>query len=207
VILVKICGLTRAEDVRQAVGLGASYVGFNFSASSPRRVDDREASSLAGAAEGARRVGVFVGEDAERVSRAIEAAHLELLQFHRRLREEDFAFGLPVIGVCPVSGESVDWPDPRLLPRCHALLFDTSVPGPPGGTGRTFAWSLAAARELPVPRWIAGGLTPENVGEAVGCARPALVDAASGVETSPGVKDWEKMRRFFEAVKRADDGR
>lgn len=204
--MVKICGLTRAEDVRCAVGLGASYLGFNFSRRSPRRLDPESAREAAQASgETVPRVGIFVDEDSAYVRRCIEAAGLDLVQFHRPLTEPDFEFGLPVVGVSLVSGEGPGWPPPALLERCHALLFDTGGAGSPGGTGEAFAWNLVAGRDAPVPRWLAGGLCEANVAMAIRAVRPALVDVATGVESAPGVKSPERMERFFDAVRRADE--
>ena len=204
--MVKICGLTRAEDVRKAVGLGASYLGFNFARQSPRRLDPEAAPAVAGASgERVPRVGVFVDEDAGYVSRCIQAAGLNCLQFHRSLTESDFGFGLPVIGVSLVWEDGPRWPAPELLRRCHALLFDTGGTGHPGGTGKAFAWHLLAGRETPVPLWLAGGLNASNVADAIRAVRPALVDVASGVESAPGVKSPERMEQFVRAVRRADD--
>lgn len=200
---IKICGLTRAEDVALCAALGADYVGFNFSTRSPRRVAPAAAPALAAASRGLRRVGVFVDEPPDDVARAIEALELELLQFHRDLRDEDFAFGLPVIAVHRVFGSALPSDSARFA-RCHALLFDTGRPDVSGGTGETFDWSALAAFRSAVPAGVAGGLTAANVGAAIRAARPYLVDAASGVEARPGVKDETKLRAFFDAVRRAD---
>src|SRR5438128_811511 len=101
---VKICGLTRPEDVGRAISLGAAYVGFNFSAQSPRRIDPGRAEALAQAAgRGPHRVGVFVEEVPGYIRTCIEAGSLDMLQFHRPIAEGDFQFGLPVIAVCSVS--------------------------------------------------------------------------------------------------------
>jgi phosphoribosylanthranilate isomerase len=199
---VKICGLTRAEDVELCAGLGADYLGFNFSSRSPRRVDAGKAAELLAASAGCRRVGVFVGESPEAVRAAIDALRLDLLQFHRPVEDGDFGYGLPVIAVERVFGAIP--PARRSLGRCHAVLYDAGHPTLDGGTGRSFDWSDLAAHPRPVPIGVAGGLRPENVGEAIRSARPSFVDVASGVEAAPGVKDPSKVRAFFSAVRRAD---
>jgi phosphoribosylanthranilate isomerase len=202
---VKICGLTRPEDVALACRLGAEWVGFNFAAESPRRVALAKARALAdAAAPGVLRVGVFVSETASEIAEAAEAARLDLVQLHRILREEDVAaVPRPIVAVARVSTVGTGIPAPRLLAQCRALLLDTWVDGRAGGTGRAFDWSLVpSAPGLPV--LLAGGLSAENVGEAVRTVRPWGVDVSSGVESAPGVKDAREMERFFEAVRRAD---
>lgn len=204
---VKVCGLTREEDVALACELGASYVGFNFAAASPRRVTVESAARLSAAAPpGVLRVGVFVSEDEGFLREAVEAAGLDLVQLHRKLRDEDLERPCaPVIAVLRVGREGATLPDPRALERCHAILFDTLDAGRAGGTGVAFDWSLVAGRRWGLPVFLAGGLRPENVAEAVRRVRPAAVDVASGVESGPGVKDPAKMRAFFEAVRGADE--
>jgi phosphoribosylanthranilate isomerase len=200
---IKICGLTRAEDVALCAALGADYVGFNFSARSPRQIAAASAPALLAASGGVWRVGVFVDEDRDAVSRAIEALRLDLLQFHRAIREEDFGFDLPVIGVRRVFGSEVPDEGP-LLSRCHAVLFDTGRNDAAGGTGETFDWSVLPRSRGGAPAGLAGGLTADNVGAAIRATRPFLVDTASGVESSPGVKDSGRLRAFFVAVRSAD---
>ncbi len=203
---IKICGLTRESDVDLACALGAAYVGFNFSTLSPRRVTIDRARELARATRPeAARVGVFVRESAAEIGAAAEAAGLDLVQIHRPLSAQDLHRSpVPVIAVMGVSPEGAEAPPPELLARCRSVLCDTSRPGLPGGTGTIFDWDCLAGQTWPVPLILAGGLTPENVAEAIARVRPSAVDVASGVESSPGIKDENRMRRFFEAVRRAD---
>ena len=201
---VKICGLTRPQDVELACALGAAYVGLNFAAVSPRRVTVEAARALvASVPSGVARVGVFVGETSEQIREAIEAASLDLIQIHRALREEDLRLPRPVIAVARVEDDTAPAPD-GLLPQCRALLFDAAAGDLAGGTGMPFDWSALDGKLWPVPVILAGGLTAENVGAGIARVRPAAVDVASGVESAPGVKDPGKLRRFFEAVRRAD---
>jgi phosphoribosylanthranilate isomerase len=205
---VKICGLTREADVEAACELGAAYVGFNFVSSSPRRVDLARGRRLAAEVPpGVRRVGVFVGESFEEIAAAIGAGSLDLVQLHRTLSAEDLE-RIPV-GILAVAHADRDdsIPPAALLERCAAILFDTGAAGTPGGSGVAFDWSLLEGRGWPVPLFVAGGLRPENVGESIRLTKPSAVDVASGVETSPGVKDHDRMRRFFQAVRDADAAR
>lgn len=203
---VKICGLTRRQDVALACAIGASAVGFNFAAPSARRVTPEAARGLSEAVSpGVLRVGVFVCEAPGAICEAVEAARLDLVQLHRPLRAEDLDdFPVPVIAVVRIGAAGPDLPPEDLLRRCRALLFDTLSPDRSGGTGKPFDWESIAGRQFGLPVLLAGGLDSENVGEAVRRVRPWAVDVASGVESAPGIKDPEKMRRFVEAVRRAD---
>lgn len=207
--LVKVCGLTREADVEAACALGAAYVGFNFSALSPRRVDVSRARKLAAAAaSGVVRVGVFVDETYERIDEAVEAAGLDLVQLHRPLREEDLEFvARPIIAVAHPgkgNGEGEERPPDALLGRCAAILLDGSSAAAPGGSGVPFDWSRVDGSGWPVALFVAGGLSPDNVADAIRTLRPQVVDVASGVESAPGRKDGNRMRLFFEAVRRTD---
>jgi phosphoribosylanthranilate isomerase len=206
VTAIKVCGLTRREDVALACAIGVDWIGFNFSARSARRVTPEAARLLADASlPGVLRVGVFVSEGAAAIGEAAEAARLDLLQLHRPLQEEDLeALALPVVAVVRVGPAGPEVPEARLLSRCRALLLDTLDRDRAGGTGRVFDWRVIAGVEAGVPVLLAGGLTPENVGEAVRVGRPWGVDVASGVESSPGIKDPEKLRRFVQEVRKAD---
>jgi phosphoribosylanthranilate isomerase len=205
---VKICGLTRESDVVSACNLGATYVGFNFSARSPRRIAPSRAHELAAAVSGpVRRVGVFVEEGYAEIEDAIGAASLDLVQLHRTLRADDLRrIPRPVLAVAH-AGREEEVPAATLLDRCAGILFDTDVSGLAGGTGVLFDWHVIEGRTWPVPLFLSGGLRPENVAESIRRTRPSAVDVASGVESSPGVKDPDRMRRFFDAVRTADAGR
>jgi phosphoribosylanthranilate isomerase len=198
---IKICGLTRAEDVVVACGLGAAYVGFNFAAASPRRIAPATARELASACmPGVLKVGVFMDEDAGTIARAVEAGSLDLVQLHRRLTEEDVeASPVPVIAVARSSGGAFAVPRREILVRCHAVLFDPSE-----GAAVPIDPARIEEASWPVPALVAGGLTPETVGAVIRSLRPAGVDVASGVESTPGVKDRGKLERFFVAVREAD---
>ncbi len=198
---VKICGLTRPDDVASACELGATYVGFNFVVSSPRRVPNAIVRELgAAAAPGVLRVGVFADEDADTIARAVEAAGLHLVQLHRRLTEEEVARSpVPIIAVARQAGDDFAVPRGEILVRCHAVLFDPSE-----GTGTLLDPARIEEASWPVPVLVAGGLNAETVGSVIRRLRPAGVDVASGVESAPGIKDRGKLERFFAAVREAD---
>jgi phosphoribosylanthranilate isomerase len=197
---VKICGLTRKEDVAAAVALGADLLGFNFAASSPRCISVEKARELAaGVPPGTLRVGVFVREDRDAITRAVFEASLDLVQLHRPVHLADVVWS-PVPIIAAVGAE--DPPQYDVLPRLSAILWDAST-----GRGSVGDWSaLAARRRLPVRQFLAGGLTPDNVGDAIRRLRPEGVDVASGVESAPGIKDPVRLERFFAAVREADHG-
>jgi len=202
---VKICGITRLEDAHLAVELGAAALGFNFCPPSPRYM------ASAAAAEIIRQVlpfvmtvGVFADEtDAEHVAAVAREARVIAIQLHGpRFPESSGALeGFPLIHAVAVREDFR--PDELGRLKASAFMLDTFDPSLPGGTGRTFNWSLAREAARYGPIILAGGLTPENVGQAIREVRPFAVDVASGVESAPGIKDPVKLRAFFEAVEEA----
>jgi phosphoribosylanthranilate isomerase len=203
-VKIKICGLTSLADALAATEAGADALGLMFYEGSPRHV------SLEAAAEIARplpphvlRVGVFVNASAEFVSQAIAACGLGLLQFHGDEPPEFCAqFGVMSMKAFRIrDAESL-----KALPayRTDAWLLDACAPGRLGGTGATFNWELAVeAQRFGRPIFLAGGLTPENVGDAVRRVLPFGVDVSSGVESAPGRKNAAKLRAFVAAVRAA----
>jgi phosphoribosylanthranilate isomerase len=202
---VKFCGITRIEDARAAARLGAWAIGLNHSEHSPRRCDP--ATAVAIAAELRREVeivGVFVNPTLDELARTAEDESLAILQLHGDegpdfCREAARRTGCRVIKALRVrSGADVQAAEAF---RTDFHLLDAHRPGTPGGTGESFDWELAGARRSKVPLILAGGLTPANVAEAISIAQPFAVDVASGVETSPGIKDPQLMAAFAEAAR------
>lgn len=204
---IKICGLTRAEDVAAAVTAGADAVGFVF-APSPRRVTAEQAAAAARVAPPlVARVGVFVDPTLDEVEAAIATAGLTAVQLSGTEPPEFVsAVSVPVIKVLAV-GTDFDWIEAEpYRGTAAALLLDTYVPGKAGGTSQTFHWQSAGMAPGWAPLFIAGGLRPDNVSAAVAALRPYAVDVSSGVESSPGIKDHRKIEAFSAAVRAADQG-
>lgn len=205
---IKFCGLTRAEDARMAAMCGARFAGVVF-AGGPRTLAPAQAVSVLDGAGGAlTRVGVFSASDAIEVSAIVRAARLDVAQLHgeptvKLIRDVRAATGAQVWTVLRVEGA----PDPDRLDEldgeADAIVLEARVPGKLGGTGVTFDWERAArgARPSRSRLVVAGGLTPENVALAIAALAPDVVDVSSGVESSPGVKDHQRMRDFADAVR------
>lgn len=200
--LVKICGITREEDARLAVRLGADAVGLNFYVRSKRHCALDVARRIVEALPpNVLAVGVFVNAPREEISSVVAATGIQAVQLHGDERPEACS-GLPrpVIKALAVAGaESIALADAYPV---DTVVLDSGGAGY-GGTGRRFDWSLLQRVRPRAQFLVAGGLTPDNVAEAVRAARPYGVDVASGVESAPGVKDPDRLARFIEAAKEA----
>jgi len=199
---VKICGITRAEDAALAIELGADYLGFIFVPESPRYVTPERARDVINVGRGFSPatpgvgglkprptfVGVFRGATADEIRNVAEIARLDMIQIHG----EPHAVDLPLIQAFNVQDTLPDTDT-----QADYILFDTG-----GGTGRTFDWSLLAGYPRTKPFFLAGGITPDNVADAIAATRPFAIDVASGVESRPGIKDADKLKRLFEAIQR-----
>ena len=197
-VRVKICGITRGEDAQLAARLGASAVGFVFWPGSPRVVtaDAARAIAVSLSAQVAR-VGVFVDAPVDAIRRVVEQVGLDVVQLHGREAVQDYA-ALPVRLIKSVTLESMaDVERAAGLPAQVTVLVDAVDPVKRGGTGRAANWEWAAALARVRPVMLAGGLSPENVTEAVRAVRPWAIDVSSGVERSPGVKCAERMSELF----------
>jgi phosphoribosylanthranilate isomerase len=202
---IKICGITTEADGRQAAVLGADAIGLNFFPQSRRHVAvDKAASILRQLPPLVEPVGLFVNEPFLQAAQTAEHLGLRTLQWHGDEHEAHYRPPFRVLRAFAVAGrESLDGIR-RWLERCQArgecpagILVDAHVAGEYGGTGQRAPWELLADFRPDFPLILAGGLTPENVAEAIGIVRPYGVDVSSGVESSPGRKDAEKMRRFI----------
>jgi phosphoribosylanthranilate isomerase len=208
---IKFCGMTRAGDVRLASELGVDAVGFVFAPGSPRRVEPEEARVLRNAMEPlVDAVALFKDNPIEEVREVVKQVRPSLLQFHGN---EDDAFcrsfgisyikGIPMRGLDPAQRAGQATQLQLRFPGAAAFLFDGHAQGQAGGTGQMFDWSTIPTG-MGKPFVLAGGLRPDNVFDAVISTLPWGVDVASGIETAPGIKDGDKMRRFVEEVRRAD---
>ena len=205
-VRVKICGITNVKDARLAARLGADALGFNFYKESPRYIQPERASAIIAALPPfVAAVGIFVNEEPERINEIAGLCRLDAAQLSG---DESPAQADRVRGVRRIKGIQVR--EERDIARCRryrvdAYLLDAYVEGLHGGTGETFNWELAREAHEFGPVILAGGLTPENVDEAVRIARPYAVDTASGVEQRPGIKDRDLMADFILCAKAAGD--
>jgi phosphoribosylanthranilate isomerase len=199
-MFVKICGITRPEDAMAAISWGASALGFVFWPKSPRRVDvdvaKRIASIMLPSITG---VGVFVDQPADEVNEIAEQVGLGAVQLHGNESFEYVqAMKRPVIKALAVGGEVP--PALSKWPGTVRLLLDVHDPIRRGGTGKIIDWVAASGIAAQRDVILAGGLTPDNVGDAVNQVRPWGIDVSSGVESAPGIKDHRRIKALFEAV-------
>ena len=203
-VRVKVCGVTSLDDARMCVELGVDAIGLNFwPRSVVRRCELGVARDIVASLRGqALFVGVFVDASEAELANAIEQVRLDCVQLHGDEPPALVARFLPhAYKALRVRGES-----PLELVRSYPgehVLLDAYVPGMPGGTGAVFDWSLAREVALERKLTLAGGLTADNVAAAVRQVRPYCVDTASGVESAPGVKDRELVKRFVEQAEDA----
>jgi phosphoribosylanthranilate isomerase len=213
--LVKICGISRVEDAQAAAEAGADFVGLMF-AESRRQIDEAKATEIVAALSKARSkprtVGVFVNEDIAEINRLAAACGLDMVQLSGDEPWEAYLqIDLPVLKVVHVARGATSMDVLVGLKSGHVpiaqdmvrLVLDTASETAYGGTGETFDWSVAAEIAAEVPLVLAGGLTPENVAEAVATVKPWAVDVSTGVETD-GVKDASRIAAFVKEVRRAD---
>jgi phosphoribosylanthranilate isomerase len=203
-VRVKICGITRLQDLHAACDAGADALGFVFYEKSPRHVTIATAVALMRELPPfVQSVGLFVNADPAFIEAVLDAVPLDLLQFHGDETPADCArFGRPWIKAVRVNQDTDLLKCAADFDAARGLLLDAWVPGVPGGTGERFDWSLIPP-DLPKPVILSGGLTPDNVAEAVGRVRPWAVDVSSGVEVAKGIKDAHKIAQFIAKAKEA----
>ena len=204
---IKVCGITTAEDALGAVVLGVDALGFNFFKGSSRYICPEEAAKICRLLPAfVSSVGLFVNESCEEINRIVASTKLGLVQFHG---DETAGFcesvGYPYVKALRATNEQQIEMEAKAYKSAQSILLDTAKNTQFGGTGEVFDWSILP--KLNQPLILAGGLNANNVGAAIAATNPYAVDVSSGVESSPGQKDYVKMRRFVDAVFSADRGK
>lgn len=202
---IKICGITRPEDAEQAAKLGADAIGLVFYGPSPRNVDIETACDVVDALPPfVTSVGLFVNASVDEIHAVLDRVNLDLLQFHGDESPEFCAsFDRPWIKAIRMA-DGVDLQaEAERYSDSWGLLLDAYHPALPGGTGESFEWERVPG-DLPTSVVLAGGLSADNVSEAIRTVQPYAVDVSGGVEAQKGVKDWGKMADFVAAVHAAD---
>ncbi len=201
--IIKICGIKTLKDALAAIHAGADYLGFNFYSKSVRFIEKENCAKITSVLKkeypNIKLIGVFVNSSVDEVKNILETCSLDLAQLHGDETPEMFA-QLAARAFKAFRGipEGIEGYERNKAP---ALLVDASVKGMYGGSGVTADWSAAAELAKSYPLLLAGGLTPENVAEAVRQVKPWGVDVASGVESAPGEKDASRMKAFVQAVR------
>jgi phosphoribosylanthranilate isomerase len=201
-MIVKVCGITNAEDAAAAIADGANAIGFNFYAPSPRYIAPERAAEIP-TASGVRRVGVFVNESPARVDEIARIAGLDVAQLHGEETVDEYPAAVTVWKAARVNAgfNFANFTDSS----AEALLLDGPAGELYGGAGLNFDWQKVGQASWPVYRRIilAGGLDASNVAEAIAIAHPWGVDACSRIESAPGKKDHKKMQDFVRAARKA----
>jgi phosphoribosylanthranilate isomerase len=207
---VKICGLSEPVTLKAACKAGARFVGFVFHPASPRHLSFDTAATLAREVPtGIRAVALFVDPDDALLERILGGIPLDMIQLHgeetpARVAEIRAKFNMPVMKAIRVATAEDLAPVPAFEAVADWLLFDTKSSEAPGGTGHAFNWTILKNRRFTKPWMLGGGLTAENVGQALSILKPDAVDVSSGVESARGIKDEKKIRAFIEAVRQGD---
>lgn len=201
-VKVKICGITNLDDAFAAVDFGVDALGFVFFQGSPRHISyDNAAAIIKKLPSFITSVGVFVNQDTEQIEEAIRLTGIDVVQLHGEEPPEMCAVSRRIIKAIRVKSlESLD-PLVHFKDKVSAFLLDAFTPDVYGGTGQIFNWDIAAYAKQFGRIILAGGLTPDNIAEAIQRVRPYGVDVSSGVETEKGKKDHNKMKLFIEKAK------
>lgn len=198
--LIKICGIKDSAIAKAALASGADYLGFVFAGGKRHMEPDQVRSILSTLPSGTNAVGVFLNQSPQEVLAIVQQSGITHIQLHGDENPEEYRFiGLPIIKAIPVTPEGTVLE--TRLNGSHYGLLDTRLPGQTGGTGTPFNWAAARSRIPSIPCFLAGGLTPANVREAVDTLSPFAVDVSSGVEKN-GVKDPELIHQFIQQIRR-----
>ncbi|MCX5778252.1 MAG: phosphoribosylanthranilate isomerase [Elusimicrobia bacterium] len=203
-VKVKMCGVTNYDDALLITNAGAEYIGFNFVAGSARKISDKLAKTIIEKLPPfVTPVGIFVNEDPVVIAKYVKKCNLKMVQLHgdetpeycSQLHEK---IGVPVIKAFRMENDQMIDKISRYADAVQYYLLDSFVAETPGGTGEVFDWDMALkVKELGKPVFLAGGLTPDNVAEAIKKVMPFAVDVASGVERIPRRKDYDRMNQFM----------
>ena len=201
---IKFCGMTNEQDVMHAIDLGIDALGFVFVSDSPRYLTIEQAQKLTKKVPPfVIKVELFMNSEKTDVENILNSVRLDILQFHG---DEDEKFCLqfqrPYLKAVPMGSVSSVTDFCQKYSSATGFVFDSHAPGQMGGSGKTFEWSKLP-KQLEKPIILAGGLTPQNVAQAIRAVHPYAVDVSSGIEASKGVKDPAKMELFIKEVKRA----
>lgn len=203
-VKVKICGITNPEDAGAAVEFGADALGFVFFKDSPRYIPPEDAAAIVRSLPAfVVSVGVFVNEGQEKIQSVLSATGIDIIQLHGEESPEMCTFSRRVVKAIRVKSLESLAPLEGFRNLVSAFLLDTYTPDALGGTGRIFNWDVALEAKQFGRVILAGGLTPENVAQAIGHVKPYAVDVSSGIELRKGKKDHDKMKRFIERAKTA----
>lgn len=205
---VKICGLKDVVNLKAATAAGARYVGFNFYRPSPRYIAPDSAKELSlSLPTGVKAVGLFVDPSDEELAQICGIVPLDMLQLHgnespERVAEIRTRSAMPVMKAFRIREAGDFDPVKDYEPIVDWLLFDSRPENAslPGGTGHSFDWTLMTGKTFSKPWMLSGGLSPQNVGEALKQLSPTALDVSSGVESAPGIKDADKIKAFIKAA-------
>lgn len=208
---IKICGITNVQDALWAANLGVDFIGLNFYKQSLRKVSLAMAKNIVNELPSfVKVIGVFVDEDLRTVRKIVSVCHLDMVQFHGNESPQccsEIYFPnaeLKIIKAFRIKDENSLQNMGEYSDFVNYYLLDTYVPEKAGGTGETFNWEFALkAKKFGRPIFLSGGLTPDNVKEAIEKVHPFSVDVASGVEKTPRRKSYEKMKEFIQKVREA----
>lgn len=204
---LKICGITRLEDARYCAAAGADYLGFVQHPESPRYIDPSAAKEIIDWVYGPEPVGVFVNLSAEEINAAVHEAGFSLAQLHGDEAPDICAdVDVPVIKAMRIGGETTTADVAAFFERysraADYILLDTRVEGLWGGSGAAFDWNIANAEPHDLPVFLAGGIRSSNLEDATDRVGPHGIDVSSGLESSPGTKDFAKIDAFFDVFNR-----
>jgi phosphoribosylanthranilate isomerase len=200
-VRIKFCGMTNVADALKACELGVDAIGLIFHGDSPRNVTIEQAAHISKQLPPyVSKVGVFVNPTTHFVTSVLQAVQLDILQFHgQELAPHCRCFDKPYIKVIPVGSEAITREIEDHYSDAAGFLFDTQIKGQPGGTGIAFNWDNLPS-DLTKPLILAGGLTQDNLAEALTKVHPYGIDVTSGIEKSKGIKDFAKMKFFVDTV-------